>query len=124
MVSIVTKNKRYGVDQVLTSLSSPSSLLKILHFSKLTLPKRASIVWRHLWELTYESHFPLPAPLAPSPIKLHRLFYSPPSAMPSKTSHDTQRHTPRGDSSKKKPSVELNLQEEVERLHASMTKMM
>ncbi|CAL8174983.1 unnamed protein product [Prunus armeniaca] len=43
--------------------------------------------------------------------------------MPSKTSHDTQNHTPREDSSRKKPLVEGNLQEEVERLRASMAKM-
>ncbi|CAL9011926.1 unnamed protein product [Prunus brigantina] len=103
--------------------SSPSSLLNILHFSKLTLPKRESIVWRHLWESTSESHFPLPAPLTPSPIKPYHLFYSPHSAMPSEASHDTQQHTPCGDSSRKKPSVEGNLQEVMERLRASMAKM-
>ncbi|CAL2259690.1 unnamed protein product [Prunus armeniaca] len=106
-------------------------LLKVLTFSpdedypllsKLTSQK-VSTVWRRLWETTTKSHSPLPVHLAPSSIRPRRLFFTPHSAMPIDDSHDTQHHTPCGDTSRRKPSADVNLQAEVERLRASVAKM-
>ncbi|CAL8136899.1 unnamed protein product [Prunus armeniaca] len=43
--------------------------------------------------------------------------------MPTEDSHDTQHHTPREGTSRRKPSVDANLQAELESFRASVTKM-
>ncbi|CAL9021048.1 unnamed protein product [Prunus brigantina] len=43
--------------------------------------------------------------------------------MPTENSHNTQHHTPRGGTSRRKPSADANLQAEVELLRANIAKM-
>ncbi|CAL9018826.1 unnamed protein product, partial [Prunus brigantina] len=83
----------------------------------------ASTVWRRLWEKILESHFSLPAQLAPSPIRPRRLSFTPHSAMPIEDSHGAQHHPPQEGTSQRRPSAEVNLQAEVELLRASVIKM-
>ncbi|CAL2237942.1 unnamed protein product [Prunus armeniaca] len=61
--------------------------------------------------------------LAPSPIRPHRLFFTPHSAMPTEDSRDAQRNTPQEGTSQRGPSAEVNLQAEVELLRAGVVKM-
>ncbi|KAI5316652.1 hypothetical protein L3X38_036359 [Prunus dulcis] len=115
----VLEDQALPLPKVLTFCPAEENLL----LSKLTSQKEHQHFGTVCGNSTLESHFSLPAQLAPSLIRPRRLFFTPHSAMPTEDSHDTPHYTPREGTSGRKPSADVNLQAKVELFRASITKM-